>query len=117
MSFFANSQQEIDFGKSFIGHHKLVMKVTCANSNVCDVWFDGEKIVSGEGTSFPTGAWSISNAEGNNRFYGTYHMIAILNDSLTDEELLNTSKLDYVDTKLLSIESRLNQLEISDALS
>lgn len=117
MTFFSNSQQEVDFGKTFIGHHKLVMKVTCSDSNVCDVWFDGEKIVSGQGTSFPTGAWSISNAEGSNRFYGTYHMIAILNDSLTDEELLNTSKLDYVDTKLLSIESRLNQLEISDALS
>lgn len=117
MTFFSNDQQEVDFGKSFIGHHKLVVKVTCSDSNVCDVWFDGEKIVSGEGTSFPTGAWSISNAEGSNRFYGTYHMIAVLNDSLTDEELLNTSKLDYVDTKLLSIESRLNQLEISDALS
>ena len=117
MTFFSNSQQEVDFGKSFIGHHKLVMKITCSDSNVCDVWFDGEKIVSGQGTSFPTGAWSISNAEGSNRFYGTYHMIAVLNDSLTDEELLNTSKLDYVDTKLLSIESRLNQLEISDALS
>ena len=38
-------------------------------------------------TMFILGAVSISNAEGNNRFYGTYHEVKILPDTLQDEQL------------------------------
>lgn len=38
-------------------------------------------------TNSPGAASTASNAEGDNRFYGTYHEVKILPDTLQDEQL------------------------------
>lgn len=73
--------------------HRLVFKVNYSGSGNLNVWMDGTKIVSNFGSSPVTGSLSMSNAEGSNRFVGTYHEVKILSSSLSDEELRAASEV------------------------
>lgn len=73
--------------------HRLVFKVNYSGSGNLNAWMDGTKIVSNFGSSPVTGSLSMSNAEGSNRFVGTYHEVKILSSSLSDEELRAASEV------------------------
>lgn len=73
--------------------HRLVFKVNYSGSGNLNAWMDGTKIVSNFGSSPVTGSLSMSNAEGSNRFVGTYHVVKILSSSLSDEELRAASEV------------------------
>lgn len=86
------AQQYFSTGGSLIRRNKAVMRLNYA-AGTMDVWLNGQQIAQSFG-AFGTGgqaaclgAVSISNAEGNNRFYGTYHEVSILPDTLQDEQL------------------------------
>lgn len=77
---------------SLIRRNKAVLRIHY-NTGTCDLWLNGQQLVQSLG-AFGTGgqaaclgAVSISNAEGNNRFYGTYHEVSILPAALQDEQL------------------------------
>ena len=85
-------QQYLSAGGSLIRRNKAVMRLNYA-AGTMDVWLNGQQIAQSFG-AFGTGgqaaclgAVSISNAEGNNRFYGTYHEVSILPAALRDEQL------------------------------
>lgn len=85
-------QQYFSTGGSLIRRNKAVMRLNYA-AGTMDVWLNGQQIAQSFG-AFGTGgqaaclgAVSISNAEGNNRFYGTYHEVSILPAALRDEQL------------------------------
>lgn len=85
-------QQYLSAGGSLIRRNKAVMRLNYA-AGTMDVWLNGQQIAQSFG-AFGTGgqaaclgAVSISNAEGNNRFYGTYHKVSILPAALRDEQL------------------------------
>lgn len=73
--------------------HRLVFKINYSGSGNLNAWMDGTKIVSNFGSSPVTGSLSMSNAEGSNRFVGTYHEVKILSSSLSDEELRAASEV------------------------
>ena len=77
---------------SLIRRNKAVLRIHY-NTGTCDLWLNGQQLAQSFG-AFGTGgqaaclgAVSISNAEGNNRFYGTYHEVSILPAALQDEQL------------------------------
>ena len=77
---------------SLIRRNKAVLRIHY-NTGTCDLWLNGQQLAKSFG-AFGTGgqaaclgAVSISNAEGNNRFYGTYHEVSILPAALRDEQL------------------------------
>ena len=85
-------QEYFSTGGSMLRRNKAVMRLNYA-AGTMDVWLNGQQIAQSFG-AFGTGgqaaclgAVSISNAEGNNRFYGTYHEVKILPDTLQDEQL------------------------------
>ena len=85
-------QQYLSAGGSLIRRNKAVMRLNYA-AGTMDVWLNGQQIAQSFG-AFGTGgqaaclgAVSISNAEGSNRFWGTYHEISILPGALRDEQL------------------------------
>lgn len=85
-------QQYFSTGGSMIRRNKAVLRIHY-NTGTCDLWLNGQQIAQSFG-AFGTGgqaaclgAVSISNAEGNNRFYGTYHEVSILPAALRDEQL------------------------------
>ena len=85
-------QQYFSAGGSLIRRNKAVLRIHY-NTGTCDLWLNGQELAQSFG-AFGTGgqaaclgAVSISNAEGNNRFYGTYHEVSILPDTLQDEQL------------------------------
>lgn len=85
-------QRYIYASDSLIRRNKAVMRLNYA-AGTMDVWLNGQQIAQSFG-AFGTGgqaaclgAVSISNAEGNNRFYGTYHEVSILPAALRDEQL------------------------------
>lgn len=77
---------------SLIRRNKAVLRIHY-NTGTCDLWLNGQLLAQSFGAfgaggqAACLGAVSISNAEGNNRFYGTYHEISILPDTLQDEQL------------------------------
>ena len=77
---------------SLIRRNKAVLRIHY-NTGTCDLWFNGQQLAQSFGAfgaggqAACLGAVSISNAEGNNRFYGTYHEVKILPDTLQDEQL------------------------------
>lgn len=92
LGFDDGGQQYFSTGSSLIRRNKAVMRLNYA-AGTMDVWLNGQQIAQSFG-AFGTGgqaaclgAVSISNAEGNNRFYGTYHEVSILPDTLQDEQL------------------------------
>ena len=92
MGFSENSQRYIYANNSLIRRNKAVLRIHYANGTT-DAWLNGQLLYQSLG-AFGTGgqaaclgAVSISNAEGNNRFYGTYHEISILPAALRDEQL------------------------------
>lgn len=91
--FFQQRQNIISVTGVATGHHKLVFKLVCSSPYTVTAWLDGVKIFSENCGSSYAGEWYMSNAEGNTRFKGTYNEISILRSVLTDEELLNASKL------------------------
>lgn len=77
---------------SLIRRNKAVLRIHY-NTGTCDLWLNGQQLAQSFG-AFGTGgqaaclgAVSISNAEGINRFYGTYHEVSILPAALRDEQL------------------------------
>lgn len=78
---------------NMLGHHKLVIKCSYGDTKRFVGWFDGKKIGDATDIPFYEGSWAISNAEGPNRFKGTYNEISVLRNDLTDEELLKISSL------------------------
>ena len=85
-------QEYFSTGGSMLRRNKAVMRLNYA-AGTMDVWLNGQQIAQSFG-AFGTGgqaaclgAVSISNAEGNNRFYGTYHEVSILPAALRDEQL------------------------------
>ena len=77
---------------SLIRRNKAVLRIHY-NTGTCDLWLNGQQLAQSFG-AFGTGgqaaclgAVSISNAEGINRFYGTYHEVSILPAALQDEQL------------------------------
>lgn len=85
-------QRYIYTNDSLIRRNKAVLRIHY-NTGTCDLWLNGQLLAQSFG-AFGTGgqaaclgAVSISNAEGNNRFYGTYHEVKILPDTLQDEQL------------------------------
>ena len=77
---------------SLIRRNKAVLRIHY-NTGTCDLWLNGQQLAQSFG-AFGTGgqaaclgAVSISNAEGNNRFYGTYHEVSILPAALRDEQI------------------------------
>lgn len=91
--FFQQRQSTISVTGVATGHHKLVFKLVCSSPYTVTAWLDGVKIFSNNCGSSYAGEWYMSNAEGITRFKGTYNEISILRSVLTDEELLNASKL------------------------
>lgn len=91
--FFQQRQSIISVTGVATGHHKLVFKLVCSSPYTITAWLDGVKIFSENCGSSYAGEWYMSNAEGYTRFKGTYNEISILRSVLTDEELLNASKL------------------------
>lgn len=91
--FFQQRQSIISVTGVATGHHKLVFKLACSSPYTVTAWLDGVKIFSENCGSSYAGEWYMSNAEGITRFKGTYNEISILRSVLTDEELLNASKL------------------------
>lgn len=85
-------QQYFSTGGSLIRRNKAVMRLNYA-AGTMDVWLNGQLLAQSFGAfgaggqAACLGAVSISNAEGNNRFYGTYHEVKILPDTLQDEQL------------------------------
>ena len=92
MGFSANSQRYIYANNSLIRRNKAVLRIHY-NTGTCDLWLNGQLLAQSFGAfgmggqAACLGAVSISNAEGNNRFYGTYHEVKILSDTLQDEQL------------------------------
>ena len=85
-------QQYFSAGGSLIRRNKAVLRIHY-NTGTCDLWLNGQQLAQSFG-AFGTGgqaaclgAVSISNAEGNSRFYGTYHEVSILPAALRDEQL------------------------------
>ena len=85
-------QRHIFASDSLIRRNKAVLRIHY-NTGTCDLWLNGQQLAQSLG-AFGTGgqaaclgAVSISNAEGNNRFYGTYHKVSILPAALRDEQL------------------------------
>lgn len=91
---FSNNVINITTQSSITGRHRLVFKCECQTTSSLKVWMDGNQLYSGTGGAFSAGEWSMSNAEGSVRFKGTYNEVCILHEDLTDEELLNVSKLE-----------------------
>lgn len=85
-------QQYLSTGGSLIRRNKAVMRLNYA-AGTMDLWLNGQQIAQGfggfgsGGQAACLGAVSISNAEGVNRFYGTYHEVSILPAALQDEQL------------------------------
>lgn len=85
-------QQYLSAGGSLIRRNKAVMRLNYA-AGTMDVWLNGQQIAQGfggfgsGGQSGALGAVSISNAEGVNRFYGSYHEVSIIHSALRDEQL------------------------------
>ena len=85
-------QQYLSAGGSLIRRNKAVLRIHYGTGTM-DVWLNGRQIAQGFGAfgdggqSACLGAVSISNAEGNNRFWGTYHEISRLSGALRDEQL------------------------------
>lgn len=86
-------QQYLSAGGSLIRRNKAVLRIHYGTGTM-DVWLNGRQIAQGFGAfgdggqSACLGAVSISNAEGNNRFWGTYHEISRLSGIFTDAQLL-----------------------------
>lgn len=85
-------QQYFSAGGSLIRRNKAVLRIHY-NTGTCDLWLNGQQLAQSFG-AFGTGgqaaclgAVTISNAEGVNRFYGTYHEVSILPAALQDEQL------------------------------
>ena len=85
-------QRHIFASDSLIRRNKAVLRIHY-NTGTCDLWLNGQQLAQSLG-AFGTGgqaaclgAVSISNAEGNNRFYGTYHEVSILPAALRDEQI------------------------------
>lgn len=91
---FSNNVINITTQSSITGRHRLVFKCECQTTSSLKVWMDGNQLYSGTGGAFSAGEWSMSNAEGSVRFKGTYNEVCVLHENLTDEELLNVSKLE-----------------------
>ena len=85
-------QQYFSAGGSLIRRNKAVLRIHY-NTGTCDLWLNGQLLAQSFGAfgaggqAACLGAVSISNAEGNNRFYGTYHEVSILPAALRDEQL------------------------------
>lgn len=93
MHIFSSDTTNVRIDGDISGHHKLVVKCKCQSTNTVSVWFDGKKVLSDTGSAFHAGSWTMSNAEGSNRFKGTYNEISILKPYLTDEQYLEASKV------------------------
>ena len=88
-----SEQSRVDTESLRNTRHRLVFKVNYSGSGNLNAWLDGTKIVSNFGSSPVTGSLTMSNAEGSNRFVGTYHEVKILSSSLSDEELRAASEV------------------------
>lgn len=88
-----SEQSRVDTESLRNTRHRLVFKVNYSGSGNLNAWLDGNKIVSNFGSSPVTGSLTMSNAEGSNRFVGTYHEVKILSSSLSDEELRAASEV------------------------
>ena len=76
-----------------IGSACIVTPLEFVTGCIVNLWLNGQQLAQSFG-AFGTGgqaaclgAVSISNAEGINRFYGTYHEVSILPAALRDEQL------------------------------
>ena len=74
---------------SVLRRNKAVIRLryASATSGEADVWMNGQQLCAGLAGDCGAGTVSISNAEGNNRFRGTYHEIGLLPGTLRDEQL------------------------------
>lgn len=85
-------QQYLSAGGSLIRRNKAVLRIHYGTGTM-DVWLNGQQLAQGfggfgsGGQAACLGAVTISNAEGVNRFYGTYHEVSILPSTLRDEQL------------------------------
>lgn len=86
--YMGNTQQTVASG-SVIRRNKAVIRLTysSATAGSADVWLNGQQLQEGLSGSCEAGTVSISNAEGSNRLYGTYHEISILSSAMRDEQL------------------------------
>lgn len=74
---------------SVLRRNKAVIRLryTSATSGAADVWMNGQQLCAGLAGDCGAGTVTISNAEGNNRFRGTYHEVSLLPAALRDEQL------------------------------
>lgn len=91
---FSANPIHITVDQNISGHHRLVFRCKCQGANSVSAWLDGKNIIKNAGSEFHAGSWSMSNAEGNTRFKGTYNEVSILKPYLTDEEYLEISKVE-----------------------